>query len=150
MKTYFFESWDWFPNSSSLLGPGGCQSGVLSNCLGGSNGGGFGWDDMTIVKLGYEWQSDDQWTWRVGYSTTDQPISKDEVVFNILAPGVIEEHYTFGFTKSIDQNSDFNFAIMYAPNVSVSGANTFEAPGAQQVEIEMDQYELSASYSRRF
>lgn len=136
-------------NSSTLLGTG-CQIGVLSNCLGGSDGAGFGWDDMTVVKLGYEWKSDDTWTWRLGYSTTDQPISAEDVMFNILAPGVIEQHYTFGFTKSLDQNSAFNFALMYAPNVVVSGPNIFEAPGQQTIEIDMDQYEIAASYSRSF
>ncbi|MFT5220504.1 MAG: long-chain fatty acid transport protein [Planctomycetota bacterium] len=128
--------------------PGAPASG--SGCLGGSSGAGFGWDDMTIVKLGYQWQNDDTWIWRVGYSKTDQPISKNELLFNILAPGVIEEHLTFGFTRMIDSKSDFNFALMIAPNSSVKGPNTFEAPGAQEIEIEMDQYEIAASYSKRF
>jgi len=117
-------------------------------CLGGSSGAGFGWEDMTIVKLGYEWQSSDAWTWRVGYSKTDQPIPDTEVVFNILAPGVIEEHITFGFTRALSNNSDLNFALMVAPNVSVSGPNAFDS--AQTIELEMDQYELAMSYSKRF
>jgi len=117
-------------------------------CLGGSSGAGFGWEDMTIVKLGYEWQSSDAWTWRVGYSKTDQPIPDTEVVFNILAPGVIQEHITFGFTRALSNNSDLNFALMVAPNVSVSGPNAFDS--AQTIELEMDQYELAMSYSKRF
>jgi long-chain fatty acid transport protein len=121
-----------------------------TGCLGGSDGGGFGWEDMTIVKLGYEWQSSDAWTWRVGYSKTDQPIPDSEMMFNILAPGVIEEHITFGFTRALSNNSDLNFAFMLAPNVSVSGPNTFELPGQQTIELEMDQYELAMSYSKRF
>ena len=137
-------------NSSSSLTDGSCSGGVGDGCLGASNGAGFGWEDMTIVKLGYEWKTDDKWIWRFGYSTTDQPIPDEEVVFNILAPGVVEDHFTFGFTRMIDSDSEFNFAFMYAPNVSVSGANNFEAPGAQTVEIEMDQYEIAAGYSRRF
>ena len=87
--------------------------------MGGSSGAGFGWQDMTVVKLGYEWQSSDAWTWRVGYSMTDQPIPESEVLFNILAPGVIEEHFTFGFTRALANNSDLNFALMVAPTVSV-------------------------------
>ncbi len=135
-------------NPISPLTDGSCIAGVGDGCLGASNGAGFGWEDMTVIKLGYEWKADDQWTWRVGYSTADQPIPEEEVVFNILAPGVIEEHYTFGFTKMLDESSDFNFALMYAPNVSVSDTNTFDP--TQTVEIDMDQYEIAASYSRSF
>ncbi len=143
-------------NPIASLQPGGsCDPtppppGVGAGCLGGSSGAGFGWKDMTIYKLGYEWQSSDAWTWRVGYSMTDQPIPETEVLFNILAPGVVEEHITFGFTRALANNSDLNFALMVAPSVSVSGPNAFDAPGTQTVEIEMDQYELAFGYSKRF
>jgi len=115
-------------------------------CLGGSDGAGFGWEDMQIVKLGYQWQTGKN-TWRVGYSTTDQPIPKEETLFNILAPGVIEEHFTFGFTRELDNKSSIDFAAMYAPSVSVKGDSPFDP--SQDIELEMDQYELSFSYSRR-
>ncbi len=126
--------------------PGGPGAGA--GCLGGSAGAGFGWEDMTVVKLGYEWKTDDTWTWRLGYSFGDQPIPGTEVLFNILAPGVMEDHLTFGFTRALDANSDFNFAFMYAPSVSVAGPNTFDP--AQTIELEMNQYELVAGYSKRF
>ena len=129
---------------TDCFGTGGAGNG----CLGASNGAGFGWEDMTVIKLGYEWQTDDTWTWRLGYSFGDQPIPESEVLFNILAPGVMEDHFTFGFTRALDSNSDFNFALMYAPSVSVTGPNAFDS--AQTIELEMDQYELGASYSKRF
>lgn len=132
-------------DGSCIPGPTG---GTGDGCLGASNGAGFGWEDITVVKLGYEWKTTDHWIWRFGYSTTDQPIPDEEVVFNILAPGVVEEHFTFGFTRMIDSSSEFNFAFMYAPNVDVKGKNTFDP--AQDIEIEMDQYEIAASYSRSF
>jgi len=124
----------------------GATGGTGDGCLGGSSGAGFGWEDMQVVKLGYQWVTGKN-TWRVGYSTTDQPIPEEEVVFNILAPGVVEEHFTFGFTRQLDNKSAFNFAAMYAPSVSVKGANTFDP--SQEIELEMDQYELAFSYTRR-
>ena len=136
-------------NPSSNLGscaPGAPAIGV--GCLGGPSGAGFGWEDMTVVKLGYEWETDDTWTWRLGYSFGDQPIPGSEMLFNILAPGVMEDHFTFGFTRALDSNSDFNFALMYAPSVSVSGPNAFDP--AQTIELEMNQYELAFGYSKRF
>ena len=100
-----------------------------------------------MIKLGYQWQ-DRKMTWRVGVSFADQPIPDDEVVFNILAPGVIEETYTFGFTRQLDAASAINFAAMYAPSVSVDGPSNFDP--SQKVELEMDQYELVLSYNRSF
>ena len=103
---------------------------------------------MTVVKIGYEWQNDSEWTWRLGYSFGDQPIPEAEMLFNIIAPGVMEDHYTFGFTRQLDSNSSLNFAMLYAPNVSVSGPNAFDP--AQTIEIEMNQFELALSYSKTF
>jgi len=121
-----------------------------AGCLGGPSGGGFGWQDMTIYKLGYEWATSDAWTWRLGYSITDQPIPSTEMMFNILAPGVVEQHFTFGFTRSYSNNSDFNVAVMYAPSKKISGPNTFQPSSVQTIDLEMYQYELAFSYSKHF
>jgi len=118
-----------------------------ASCLGGSNGAGFGYDDMTVIKLGYEWLANDM-TWRVGVSNGDQPISDKETMLNILAPAVMETHLTFGFTMPIDSNSEFTFAGMYAPSNSVKGPTGFE--DSQQVELEMDQFEIQGTYTMKF
>lgn len=102
---------------------------------------------MTVVKIGYQWQDGDM-TWRVGYSDGDQPIPSSEVTFNILAPGVMTKHVTFGFTKQFDADSALDFAFMYAPSEEVDGTNTFDP--TQEIELEMEQYELAISYNRRF
>jgi len=121
------------------------------NCLGGSNGIGFGWRDMTIYKLGVQWDTAGEWTWRVGGSIANhQPIPSSEVQFNILAPGVIEEHITFGFTKKLNDKSGIDVSFMYAPSNSVSGPNPLEAPGAQTIELEMKQYEVAVQYTKDF
>ena len=148
-----YEDVDAVSNPIDPLVDGSCTPGSAATggtgdgCLGGDDGAGFGWEDMQIVKVGYQWQ-DGEWTWRVGFSTGDQPIPSSEVTFNILAPGVMEEHYTFGFTRQLESNSSLDFAFMYAPEVSVDGENTFDT--AQEIEIEMEQYELALSYNRRF
>jgi len=115
-------------------------------CLGKSGGAGFGWEDMTVYKLGYEWG--DATTWRVGISNGSQPIPKSEVMFNILAPAVIETHLTGGFTMPLGSDSEFAFAAMYAPSTSVTGPNPMD-PG-QTIKIEMYQIELQATYSMMF
>jgi long-chain fatty acid transport protein len=89
--------------------------------LGTDNGPGFGWEDITVYKLGYQWSTSPDWTWRVGYSTGDQPIPDSEMLFNILAPGIMEQHFTGGFTKKTGPDSEFSLAAMYSPKNTVSG-----------------------------
>jgi long-chain fatty acid transport protein len=100
----------------------------LSSCFGGSNGGGFGWTDMTILKLGVQWASGNDWTWRAGISEGDAPIPDNEVLFNILAPATIETHLTFGFTRELTSGDEFSMAFMYAPNTKISGPGSFLDP----------------------
>ena len=127
----------------------GCATGAdQTQCLGGSNGAGFGWEDMTVVKLGYQWAGSNGWTWRAGVSKGDQPIPKSEVMFNILAPAVMEKHFTFGFTKEVGADNEFNFAAMYAPEVSLKGPNPLDP--AQQIELKMQQWELEGSWAIKF
>tara|TARA_R110001606_G_scaffold399310_1_gene584797 strand:+ start:126750 stop:128054 length:1305 start_codon:yes stop_codon:yes gene_type:complete len=117
------------------------------SCLGGNNGLGFGWKDMTTVKLGLQYEASNDWTWRVGYSHGNQPIPKSEVFFNILAPGVMEQHFTAGFTKKFDNGSqEINFAAMYAPTKNISGPIS----STQIVELEMKQYQLELGWSLLF
>jgi long-chain fatty acid transport protein len=122
--------------------------GPTSGCLGGANGAGFGWDDMTIYKVGVEWNTGSDWTWRAGYSNGDQPIPSSEVLFNILAPAVIEDHIAFGFSKKNGRGGDWNFAFMYALEGKVSGINPFDP--TQTIELKMRQFEAELSYSWRF
>ncbi len=65
---------------------------ALDNCLGGSDGAGFGWENMAVYKVGAKYQAGEDWIWRFGYSYGKQPIPEDQMTFNILAPGVIESH----------------------------------------------------------
>lgn len=135
-----------FPGNA---GPGGMGAG----CLGGSNGGGFGWEDMTIIKIGYQFDVGDKNTFRVGYSHGDQPIPESETLFNVLAPAVIEDHFTAGWTMKMGANQELNLAGMYAPSNSVKGPNPADggaANGGTDIEIEMSQWELQAGWAWKY
>ena len=119
-------------------------------CLGGSDGIGFGWEDMTIYKVGYQWETSPTWTWRVGYSKGDQPIPDSETLFNILAPAVIEQHITFGFTRQMGKDNELNFAAMHAIENDVNGTNAFSSPGPQSIKLEMQQWEVELSWAKKF
>jgi long-chain fatty acid transport protein len=120
----------------------------LSMCLGGDNGAGFGWDDMAVYKIGARYKAGEDWTWRFGYSYGKQPIDNDQMTFNILAPGVMQSHFTTGFTLERVKGRQFNMSFMYAPDKKVTGPQNFDP--TQSVTIEMQQWEVEASYSWRF
>jgi long-chain fatty acid transport protein len=122
---------------------------LMEKPLGMHGSAGFGWQDVTVYKFGFQFDQNDDWTWRLGYSNGDQPIPSSEVMFNILAPGVIEEHITGGFSKSFGPNQ-FHMSLMYALENTVVGQNPMEAPGAQTIELTMDEWELEFGYSYRF
>jgi len=116
-----------------------------SGCLGGSQGAGFGWEDMTIYKIGTSWDVNNKWTLRAGYSHGKQPIPESEVLFNILAPAVIEDHASFGLTHNFTSGNEVNLAFLYALDNSITGNNVFDP--TQNITLEMDQFELEVSYS---
>jgi long-chain fatty acid transport protein len=120
---------------------------LLQAPLGADGAAGFGWQDMTVVKLGLEWGGGPSWKWRAGYSSGDQPIPDSEVLFNILAPGVMEEHITFGFSRERASGGAFSLALMHAPAVTVTGPNPLEVPGLQTIELEMEQWDLEFGFS---
>ena len=101
--------------------------------LGAANGPGFGWQDINVYKLGVAWAQSDVLTLRAGWNKGDNPITPAEVTFNILAPGVVTDHYTAGFTWSLDKESELTGMVMFAPRQTVSGPsllNGFIGPGA--------------------
>ena len=67
------------------------------------------------------------------------------MAFNILAPGVMEEHFTVGFTKTLSSGNELSLSFMYAPENTVKGPNNFDP--TQTIEFTMKQFELEVSYS---
>lgn len=124
--------------------PADFYKGIL---LGSENGPGFGWENMTVFKGGVQWQSSQKLTWRAGYSSGKQPIPESEVLFNILAPGVVDQHLTFGCTFGLGGKKEINLAVMRAFANSVRGPNPMEVPGLQSVELKMDQWQFEAGFS---
>lgn len=116
---------------------------LQNSLLGQDNAAGFGWQDMTVFKAGVQYRNRNGWTWRAGYSFGDQPIPNTEMPFNILAPGVIEQHATIGFTRILADGKEISVAVMHAFSNTVSGPNPLEAPGQQTIELKMNQWEFT-------
>ena len=116
--------------------------------LGNVDGSGFGWSDINAIKLGVQWQANDAWTLRAGYNKGDNPVNADNVTFNILAPGVVQEHLTLGATMKLDAASEISAGYMHAFNNSVTGISKAGAGGTEN--IKMKQNSLGVQYSRQF
>ena len=127
-----------------------------SACLGGSNGAGFGWQDVNVWKFGVQYTINPAWTVRAGYNHSDNPIEARDVTFNILAPGVVQDHVTLGATWNYDARNEVTGAFMWAFNNSVSGRsliNDFIDPRFQpnlQEKIEMYEWSLGVQYAHKF
>jgi long-chain fatty acid transport protein len=109
--------------------------------LGTETGSGFGWNRMTILKTGFEYKASDGLKLRTGFSHGNNPIRSTDVLFNILAPGVIENHITIGLSKMIG-DKELNVALVHALSSTISGPNPMEFPRAQTIGLNMNQWEL--------
>jgi long-chain fatty acid transport protein len=138
-------------NSSTyaIAGPAG-----IPNSLGGANGRGFGWQNVSVIKVGAEYQWSNTLTLRAGYDHSDNPIRGADVSFNILAPGVLTDHYTAGFTVAVDKDSEITMAAMVAPRKSVTATSLYDqfaGPGAGGTEkITLREYSLGVAWGKRF
>ena len=106
-KHIFYGSIASIANSSAIADAAGCSVS--------SNGPGFGWHDVDVIKFGAEWRASPVWTFRAGYAHNTNPIKSTDVTFNILAPGVVTDHFTGGFAYKATSNSTFEFAAAYVP-----------------------------------
>ena len=119
-----------------------------SACLGGSNGAGFGWQNVNAYKVGFEYQYNSEILLRAGYSHNDNPIRSQDVTFNILAPGVIEDHVTLGFTYKTKSGGELTMFYMHAFENSVTGPSLFNRFGvpAGNETIKMHQDSIGIAY----
>jgi len=135
---------------SNKLG-GASNVGILNNQLGTSNGAGFGWEDMTVYKLGASFEVNSNITILAGWNHADQPIPAGETFFNVLAPAVVEDHYTLGLTWELANKSELTFMYMYAPKNTVNGSSSIPtAFGAGEANLSMSQTSYGVAYGWNF
>jgi long-chain fatty acid transport protein len=86
-------------------------------CLGNDQGMGFGWESMTVYKLGVQYGVNSRLQVRAGLNYSKTPIPNDQLAFNTAAPATVERHYSVGFTYKANENLEVSGTYMYvAPN----------------------------------
>ncbi len=119
--------------------------------LGASDGPGFGWRDMTVYKLGISYEYSKDLTLRAGISTNRQPIPSSQTLFNILAPGVVENHLTLGATWTLQNKSELSLGYMHAYNKNVNGSGSIGAGfGGGEANLRMHQNSIGVAYGIKF
>jgi long-chain fatty acid transport protein len=98
------------------------------------------WDDQIVLALGLSYKFTDALTGRIGYNHGKSPIPEQFV--NYLWPAIVEDHYTAGIGYAFSKQSDLNFALSVAPEVSVIGAGG--------MLIEHSQVNWQLMYSRKY
>ena len=142
-------------NSSRVPGcmpTGPMGPGAGAACLGASADSiGFGWQDVSVFKLGAEYRINSAWLVRAGYNYSQNPIKPEDVTFNILAPGVVQNHLTLGFTWTLAGGSELTGMYFHAFNNSVSGpANNPYFPVGGTETISMSQNGLGIAWGMKF
>jgi long-chain fatty acid transport protein len=141
-------------NPSTNTGNAVAATGFTAGSLGCDSCRGFGWGSVNVFKLGAEYQYNPKLILRAGYNHTDNPIQGRDVIFNIIAPGVVKDHVTLGFTYDLTKDSELTMAYMHAFKNSVEAPSLYTAflpPGTAGTEkITMYQNSLGIAYSMKF
>ena len=126
-----------------------CGSNTGDVCFGDSGGPGFGWTSINVYKIGFAYAYSDDWTWRAGWNHGNNPIANTEVSVNFLAPGIIEDHMTLGFTHKLDKDTELSANIVHSFRKSVSGQFS-PSFGGGDMTLEMTQNFFEMGYSKMF
>ena len=125
---------------------------LFTGCLLWQTGGaGFGWSNMTAYKLGVSYEYSKDLTLRAGVSTNRQPVAASQTFFNILAPGVVENHLTLGGTWTLANKNELTVGYMHAFKKAVNGSASINALlGGGEANVQMSQDSLGLAYGIKF
>jgi long-chain fatty acid transport protein len=133
---------------SSVANPSTNFGAQIGSTLGVAGGRGFGWGDVNVFKVGFEYEYSQNLTLRGGINHGDNPIQARDVTFNIIAPGVVQDHLTLGLTHKTKSGGELTFAYMHAFEKSVTGSSLFNTwvPGTGSETIKMHQDSFGIAY----
>jgi long-chain fatty acid transport protein len=119
-----------------------------TGALFGSTGGpGFGWQNITVYKLGVSHSYNSTFTLRAGYDHCDEPIPSSQTLLNILAPGVVQDHVTLGATWTLPNKAELTANYVHAFSKTVNGSGSIPAGlGGGNANLTMYEDSIAISY----
>jgi long-chain fatty acid transport protein len=125
--------------------------------LGDDDGPGFGWENITVYKVGAAFDPFDTWTLRAGYNHGGEPITAGETFLNMLIPAVVEDHLTLGATWRFMPGREITAAYMHAFENTVDGSASIPEPilgtaglGGGAVNLHMYQDSFGIAFGMTF
>ncbi len=119
--------------------------------LGSNDGPGFGWDDVSVYKFGVIHHLNPNVTLRAGYSHATQAVPRNQTFFNILAPGVVQDHVTVGGTWKADAHGEWSAFYGRAFKKTVQGDNAIPSNfGGGNANISLKEDLVGVSYGWKF
>ena len=86
-------------------------------------------------------------TLRVGYNHSTQPIAANQTYFNVLAPGVVTDRATAGFTWKYAANWELSGFYAHAFEATVNGSgNAFGSGTDANLRMKQDSFGLSLGW----
>lgn len=118
--------------------------------LGSANGPGFGWRDINVYKFGIAYKVLPNLILRTGYAYSENPVTGANITFNLLAPGIVQNHLTFGASYSLVPGSTITLAYQHAFQNSVSGPTSPLLPGGGTDSAKLSEDEVGLAYKYDF
>ena len=122
--------------------PAVADSSTVPNALGTSNGRGFGWRDINVFRFGVDWRVLPSLTLRAGYNHGGNPVNSADVTFNILAPGIVTDQASVGFSWVVAPGWTVNFAYAHAFKRGLSGPTNPLVPGGGTDHVTLEEDEV--------
>jgi long-chain fatty acid transport protein len=97
---------------------------LMGHAFGSADGPGFGWRDITAVKIGANYAINSAWQLRAGWGRSDNPIPSSQTLLSILAPAVVKNQFTLGVTWKGPSGLEVSGYVLEAPKNTVSGSGS--------------------------
>jgi|TARA_R100000049_G_C1956496_1_gene112956 long-chain fatty acid transport protein len=104
--------------------------------------------DINLYSIGAEYQYTQDWTFRAGFSHSDQAL-RSNFLFAVI-PIQLQNHLTGGFSYFWSENNTFDFALSYAFEKSVSNESLPNTDSAVPIKSSHRQINAVFGYSYRF
>jgi len=114
--------------------------------LGATNGPGFGWSDVDIVAVAAEFKATPDLTLRGGAEFNTNPVNSQNVVFNVIAPGVTTSQFSAGASYRLSPRSTLDLAGYVAPTNTLSGPDGYGGT----IKLSLSEVSLLAGWTYHF
>ncbi len=113
--------------------------------FGSTDGPGFGWQSISVVKAGIAVETSPTMIWRGGVNIGESPLVGDEFSTAFILPATITTHLTVGFTKTL--KNDHELTGVFVHSFEECKTNPFSPTfGGGSLEVCAEQNFLELSY----